>query len=161
MAGTPGACSQVFCHPIRCMLMRSYRQRHVRCNHRPYHNHHNHHTSRFPQVFPTALCVTCKKISSVVDMPDVDHAGTGAARRRRERRHRAYLRYARMSVAMVLAEAYAPLCSKETEDCQGPRMRWSTRRYGGLRALSTPPPGTRAGTSARGRRGRRDGPWLR
>ena len=39
-----------------------------------------------------------------VDMPDVDHAGTGAARRRRERRHRAYLRYARMSVAMALAE---------------------------------------------------------
>ena len=30
VAGTPGACSQVFCHPIRCMLVRSYRQRHVR-----------------------------------------------------------------------------------------------------------------------------------
>ena len=30
VAGTPGACSQVFCHPIRCMFMRSYRQRHVR-----------------------------------------------------------------------------------------------------------------------------------
>ena len=30
VAGTPGACSQVFCHPIKCMLMRSYRQRHVR-----------------------------------------------------------------------------------------------------------------------------------
>ena len=30
MVGTPGACSQVFCHPIKCMLMRSYRQRHVR-----------------------------------------------------------------------------------------------------------------------------------
>ena len=34
----------------------------------------------------------------------VDHA-TGAARRRRERRLRAYLKYARMSVAMALAEA--------------------------------------------------------
>ena len=34
----------------------------------------------------------------------VDHA-TGAARRRRERRFRAYLKYARMSVAMALAEA--------------------------------------------------------
>ena len=33
-----------------------------------------------------------------------DHA-TGAARRRRERRLRAYLRYARMSVVMVLAES--------------------------------------------------------
>ena len=35
-------------------------------------------------------------------MPGVD--GAGAARRRRERRLRAYLRYARMSVAMALAE---------------------------------------------------------
>ena len=34
----------------------------------------------------------------------VDHA-SGAARRRRERRLRAYLKYARMSVAMALAEA--------------------------------------------------------
>ena len=38
-------------------------------------------------------------------MPGVDHARTGAARRRRERRLRAYLRYARMSVQMALAEA--------------------------------------------------------
>ena len=43
-------------------------------------------------------------MASVVDMADVDHAGSGAARRRRERRLRAYLRYARMSVAMALAE---------------------------------------------------------
>ena len=28
MAGTPGACSQVFCHPIRCMPVMRYRQRH-------------------------------------------------------------------------------------------------------------------------------------
>ena len=38
-------------------------------------------------------------------MPGVDLARTGAARRRRERRLRAYLRYARMSVQMALAEA--------------------------------------------------------
>ena len=43
-------------------------------------------------------------MASVVDMPGVDHA-PGAARRRRERRLRAYLRYARMSVQMALAEA--------------------------------------------------------
>ena len=44
-------------------------------------------------------------MASVVDaMAGVDHA-PGAARRRRERRLRAYLRYARMSVAMALAEA--------------------------------------------------------
>ena len=41
--------------------------------------------------------------------------GTGSARRRRERRLRAYLRYARMSVAMALAESThhsAPRCQK-------------------------------------------------
>ena len=42
-------------------------------------------------------------------MMDVDRdeagGGTGSARRRRERRFRAYLRYARMSVAMALAES--------------------------------------------------------
>ena len=29
VAGTPGACSHVFCHPIRCMLVMRYRQRYV------------------------------------------------------------------------------------------------------------------------------------
>ena len=29
VVGTPGACSQVFCHPIRCMLVMRYRQRYV------------------------------------------------------------------------------------------------------------------------------------
>ena len=46
-----------------------------------------------------------RMMASVIDTSDVDHAGTGAARRRREWRLRAYLRYARMSVAMALAEA--------------------------------------------------------
>ena len=61
----------------------------------------------FPARDPTVLvCVSYKRMASVVDaMPAVDHARTGAARRRRERRLRAYLRYARMSVAMALAEA--------------------------------------------------------
>ena len=44
-------------------------------------------------------------MASVVDMPDVDHAGSGVVRRRREWRLRAYLRCAWMSVAMALAEA--------------------------------------------------------
>ena len=39
-----------------------------------------------------------------VDRDDAG-GGTGSARRRRERRLRAYLRYARMSVAMALAES--------------------------------------------------------
>ena len=50
-------------------------------------------------------CVTFfPSMASVIDTL-VDHAGTWAARRRRERRLRAYLQYARMSVAMALAEA--------------------------------------------------------
>ena len=58
VAGTPGACSQVFC-PIRCMHRRRvWRDTHVVLNH-PYHHHHPHpshtHTTttttkRFPQV---------------------------------------------------------------------------------------------------------------
>ena len=36
---------------------------------------------------------------------EAEGGGTGSARRRRERRLRAYLRYARMSVAMALAES--------------------------------------------------------
>ena len=47
----------------------------------------------------------------------VDHA-SGAARRRRERRLRAYFKYARMSVAMALAEAEPPHRPTGTEDCQ-------------------------------------------
>ena len=43
VAGTPGACSQVFCHPIRCILW-AYMDRHIRQTHRQNHNHHNHHT---------------------------------------------------------------------------------------------------------------------
>ena len=53
MAGTLGACSQVFCHPISCMSVRSYRQRYVRnspvritttTTPPPPHHHTTHHT---------------------------------------------------------------------------------------------------------------------
>ena len=46
--------------------------------------------------------VASMETRAVDAMAGVD--GAGAARRRRERRLRAYLRYARMSVAMALAE---------------------------------------------------------
>ena len=52
MAGTPGACSQVFCHPIRCISLahidrdmchtRSLYHHHHNHNHNHNHNHHNH-----------------------------------------------------------------------------------------------------------------------
>ena len=61
-------------------------------------------------------------------MMDVDRddagGGTGSARRRRERRLRAYLRYARMSVAMALAE-----CTHHS----APRGQKMARAGGGAR----------------------------
>ena len=42
MAGTPGACSQAFCHPIRCTSW-AYTDRHKSQTH--CHNHHHHHTT--------------------------------------------------------------------------------------------------------------------
>ena len=51
-------------------------------------------------------CVTLFASMALVVDTSVDNApATGAARRRREQRLRAYLRYARMSVAMALAES--------------------------------------------------------
>ena len=67
-------------------------------------------------------------------------AHAGAARRRRERRLRAYLRYARMSVAMALAEA-----TRHT----APRGQKTARARGeeidelyDAKGLMTPPPHT-------------------
>ena len=65
-------------------------------------------------------------------------AHAGAARLRRERRRRAYLRYARMSVAMALAEAThrtAPRCQKTA------RARGEERdELYDAKGLMTPPP---------------------
>ena len=99
----------------------------------------------FSSSVPTALCVTCKKMASVVDMPDVDHAGSGAARRRRERRLRAWLRHERQSVAAAVAEAL--------HHSAGPREKVVERRgrqegevhetHNALRSQTTPLPGKR------------------
>ena len=48
VAGTPGACSQVFCHPIRC-IARTRLDRHavtlmIRTTHTTYHHNTQHHT---------------------------------------------------------------------------------------------------------------------
>ena len=84
-------------------------------------------------------------MASVVDMPDVDHAGTGAARRRRERRLRAWLRHERQSVAAAVAEAL--------HHSAGPREKVVERRgrqegevhetHNALRSQTTPLPGKR------------------
>ena len=52
VSGTPGACSQVFCHPIRCMHRRRvWRDTHV-VHTGPHHHHHrSHFGSREPLFF--------------------------------------------------------------------------------------------------------------
>ena len=46
MAGTPGACSQVFCHPIRCMRYAFISTETCSLYHRQNHNHHNQPTQQ-------------------------------------------------------------------------------------------------------------------
>ena len=68
-----------------------------------YHHHHHHQAS---DSSVSVSRVSFGQNSAVAMFGDRDTAGgTGSARRRRERRLRAYLRYARMSVAMALAES--------------------------------------------------------
>ena len=51
VAGTPGACSQVFCHP-NLVQPRSGMEKHTIVTSRPHHQHHNHHNhhKRFTQT---------------------------------------------------------------------------------------------------------------
>ena len=84
-----------------------------------------------------------RMMASVVDMPDVDHAGTGSARRRRERRHRAYLRYARMSVAMALAEANHHTAPRGQKTARAEEEEEVHEVYEVLREQKRPPPGER------------------
>ena len=109
------------------------------------HNHHNHHhlPCCLPQrvFFPNCDIFVNDGFSG--HMPDVDHAGTGAARRRRERRHRVYLRHARMSVAMPLAEAThhsAPMRLKTARDVEEVEAH---EQYNAPRRQEQPPPGER------------------
>ena len=99
MAGTPGACSQVFCHPIRCMLVRSYRQRHVRNS--PV------RTTTTTQAFDSGVAFLCSPKLNISGQPMAERAGSdvGSARRRRERRLRSWWRHERMTVAAELAVA--------------------------------------------------------
>ena len=84
-------------------------------------------------------------MASVVEMPDVDHAGTGAARRRRERRLRAWLRHERQSVAAAVAEALhhsAGLREKVVER-RGRQEGEVHETHNALRSQTTPLPGKR------------------
>ena len=63
VAGTPGACSQVFCHPnqvqlLVCMDKHTYQATRPDHSHHNHHNHHNHHT-RLRQVARTLVNFCC------------------------------------------------------------------------------------------------------
>ena len=58
VAGTPGACSQVFCHPTRCIAL-AYMDRHIRQTHRQNHHHHHHHPRIKPGVAFLLLWPVC------------------------------------------------------------------------------------------------------
>ena len=107
MAGTPGACSQVFCHPIRCMFMRSYRQRHVRYSIVRTTTTTTHHPSRFPQrllflrSFRKQLCAVshgcrqrCRRRHRQCPPPEGATTQTVPSARTSERRHGPVREYA-------------------------------------------------------------------
>ena len=75
---------------------------------------------------------------------DVDRDGGGvgswSARRRRERRLRAYLRYARMSVAMALAESTHHSAQRPKKARAG---REYEKNYTAKLRKNSPPPGAR------------------
>ena len=126
MAGTPGACSQVFCHPISCTPVMRYRQRYVI------------NTSSVPPPPPTPpgsnrlrdLCFSLR--CTMMDDPSGRPPAGGVARRRRERRLRAQLRHEQQTVRMVLATVTHHSFQVGTT-------------HAGLRAQKAPPPGMRPG----------------
>ena len=103
MAGTPGACSQVFCHPISCTWERAWTDTPFPESSEPHTHHHTHHKGSDRL---RCFCVASLFVLAV-DMMNVERdgdGGTGCARRRRERRLRSFLRHERMAVAVALAE---------------------------------------------------------
>ena len=68
VAGTPGACSQAFCHPIRCMRCAFVSTETCSLHtgpHHNHHNHHNHHKSSFARGSPFSVRATsCLDTSS-------------------------------------------------------------------------------------------------
>ena len=132
VAGTPGACSQVFCHPIRCISL-AYMDRHIRQTHRQNHHHHHFHHHTLPthhhhqtSTLKRALffCGVLCAGSGCWPMA----GGAGAAKRRRERRLRSWAKHERLTVAMALAEQHHHSANS-----------WSgTQRYGAITTTQFP-----------------------
>ena len=131
VAGTPGACSQVFCHPIKCMFMRSYRQRHDRYT--IVRTTTTTTTTRLRRVCEHFV-VRCDFMAESGCRPRMVD-GDGAAKRRRQRRLRSWLRHEQQTVAAVLAtvshHSYPALRT-------APREGVEHEKYGGPRAPRRP-----------------------
>ena len=87
MAGTPGACSQVFCHPISGALRRLAGQTPLWLND----SYHTHHTGA-SLVQGDLVSNVCRQVCLALAGAMECHGerGSGAALRRRERRPRAW-----------------------------------------------------------------------
>ena len=92
------------------------------------HNHHNPPHKFSPQVLPLFAQRHFVMMDFMWTASMAEHAG--AAKRRRERRLRAHLRYARMSVAMALAESNHHAAPREQKTARAGRVgtRSTTRR---------------------------------
>ena len=99
VAGTPGACSQVFCHPIRCMRCAFLSTE--TCS---LHEARTTPTTQSTQVKGNHNNSVWALISFVSSGRAMECERVGAAKRRRERRLRSWAKHERMTVAMALAE---------------------------------------------------------
>ena len=90
MAGTPGACSQVFFHPIRCMLYAFISTETFSPYHRQNHHHHQAQTGLCDR-----FCCASPRMDESSGQP------MSAAQRRRQRRLRSMLRHEQQSIRMA------------------------------------------------------------
>ena len=101
MAGTPGACSQAFCHPIRCMRHAFISTETCSLYHRQNHHHHHHH--HLGVWFRADFVLASFPYPS--GWPVMAERAVRSAARRRERWLRSMWRHEQLSVRMAVATA--------------------------------------------------------
>ena len=154
VAGTPGACSQVFCHQLAARRNEPGQTRRF-LNHLNHHHHFRSHFGSRPNqvcdravfLFPTC---SCEKMAETSVRPS---AG-GVARRRRERRLRSWWRHEQPTVRMALAaathhSAQQNAASRKPKTSARAREVEEQVTHDGLRAQTAPPPGARPGMPQR------------
>ena len=98
VAGTPGACSQVFCHPIRCISL-AHIDRDMCHTRSLYHNHHHHQAFQCQgQSLLANLLLRTQWLAFFM----AGHVG-GSTQRRRDRWVRSWHRHEQQSIRCALA----------------------------------------------------------